>query len=325
MDLPLLRHLQFIKKLEDDPANEFKTGRIDLKSFTPRFSRVIVVDQRVDQTRFKHSIGDLKFGDLPPGSLYNVKPSKMRFIFHSLSWALKFISYTSQMESMLQGWTVILREGLYINGLGSQDENLFAMFAKGQPVEIVGLNEVRLLLLHDLACTFYLNRVNLIMRNVRVYDFRANSSFFNSVLPVWDTECQLFDVKMYVPRSMGPVVTGEGCALKMLRCTVNGVGFGAHEGGIIRAENCLFTSSANFPGIQIAKRGEFHALHVRFQRRAQISVTFKGTCFLKACHFAANLDADSDTDSESQPPLFVRSEGSLDCRRSTFHSDSKPL
>ena len=53
MDLSLLRTLQLMKKLEDDPANEFRTGIIDLETFTPKYSRVIVVDQRVDESLLK--------------------------------------------------------------------------------------------------------------------------------------------------------------------------------------------------------------------------------------------------------------------------------
>ena len=68
MDLPLLRMLQFMKGIEDDTSNEFETGRIDLETFTPKYQRVIVVDQRVDESFLTIPMpqGPGKYGPLPP-------------------------------------------------------------------------------------------------------------------------------------------------------------------------------------------------------------------------------------------------------------------
>ena len=125
MDVPLLRILQFMKRLEDNPSNEFETGRIDLETFTPKYSRVVVVDQRVDESLLTLPMpkGPGNYGFLPPGLLPNIGK---HFIFNSLSLALELLSYFSfqsddhvnyffGLESEEPGWTVILKEGLYIN------------------------------------------------------------------------------------------------------------------------------------------------------------------------------------------------------------------
>ena len=316
MDLPLLRQLQLMKSVEDDPSNEFGTEKIDLKTFTPKYSQVIIVDQRVDKSQLKHSVDQWDFGDIPPGVLFNVEPSKTRFIFNSLSMALEYISHASQISSELQGWTVILKEGLYINGLGSQTPNVFANCRQGQPMEIVGLKEVRLLFTHDLETIFNIGMVNIIIRNIRIYDCRPNPAPDHKVFEVNRTKCQLIDVKIHAPKASGVSAFGVGSVTKIVHCTLKTGSLQVQDGSIIRAENCRISAS-HFPGIPVAMKSIFHAINVQFTERTQIDLTFKGNCILDACKFETQEKSFLYTNNRISA-LYVRSEGNLDCRGSTF-------
>ena len=157
-------------------------------------------------------------------------------IFNSLSLPLEHIALT---VVELQGWTVILKEGLYINGLGYQVPNFFAECPRGQPIEIVGLNEVRLLLTHNFAGLFNLRFINLTVRNIRIYDCRPIPNWDDAVLTA---KCQLIDVKIYAPRVVSLKALQDGSIIEMNRCTVKSIGFSAQHGGVIRAKNCLLSA-----------------------------------------------------------------------------------
>ena len=60
MDLPLMQTLFSMKRLEEDP--DFQTHQIDLATFVPAYTGVIVVDQKlVDDVDLKLKIGSLCF------------------------------------------------------------------------------------------------------------------------------------------------------------------------------------------------------------------------------------------------------------------------
>ena len=46
MDVPLLRTLQSIKRIEDDPSMRFQTEKIDLATIIPKYENIVVVDQQ---------------------------------------------------------------------------------------------------------------------------------------------------------------------------------------------------------------------------------------------------------------------------------------
>ena len=312
MDLPLLRTLQMMKRLEDDPSNEFETDRIDLGTFTPKYGNVIVVDQRVDESQLTLQIGKWRIGTIPLGTLRNVKPPGQgaAAVVKSLSVALEVITCSTRLESELQGYTIILKEGLYINGLGSESTNILSTFLPGQPLEIVGLNEVRLLLMDDLAGTFVLDRVNLIMRNIRVYDCRVNPSFVFALFQVVETKCELIDTKIYAPLTFGMTATHEGSVIKLLRCTVITKAMGPCKGGLLRAENCRISASHD-GGLVAGGNATFDAANVRFYGKTAINVIYKSKCILDACTF-------DNEEKVRLPSVTVKSEGSLVCRRTSF-------
>ena len=327
MDLPLLRTLQFMKKIEDDPSNEFGTEKIELETFTPKYSRVIVVDQRADESLLTHSWPEGKYGTLPPGVLHHVDPSPLHFIFNSLSLALKFSSCAARLElkleqraglnSELQGWTVILKDGLYINGLGSHNQKTVSMIPKGQSLELVGLSEVRLLLMHDLAGLLNLSNVNLTMRNIRIYDFRPNPLYVLSLFMAIKTQCQLTDVKIYAPKVLAISGLGEGTIIEMQRCTVKSLSWCIREGAILRAVHCLMRTT-EIRGMLVSVKSKYYASSVRFHESAGIVIEYKSSCVLDLCTFEFNEKLFPLGPNEYKAALRVLSDAIMDCTNSSF-------
>ena len=50
MNSSLLRMLQSMKRIEDDPARHFQTKTIDLVTFVPKYPNVILVDQSIESS-----------------------------------------------------------------------------------------------------------------------------------------------------------------------------------------------------------------------------------------------------------------------------------
>ena len=119
MDLPLLRMLQSMKRIEDDPARHFQTKTIDLATFVPKYPNLILVDQSVDSARFPKNF-PFTMSPLPVGGVI-----KCVFVTNSFSKALsmpiKFgngythdpgVPQPEMMKELLKGFTIVLKEGL---------------------------------------------------------------------------------------------------------------------------------------------------------------------------------------------------------------------
>ena len=91
MDEPLLRILQSIKRIEDDPSMQFQTGKIDLASFIPKYHKVFVVDQRCDpnELTIPTATGSGYYAKLSPGILSpEIQPSESHYVTNKLTVAL---------------------------------------------------------------------------------------------------------------------------------------------------------------------------------------------------------------------------------------------
>ena len=98
MDLPLLRVLQAMKRVEDDPSNEFQTKIIDLASFTPTYPNIFLVDQSAES------------------QLLQVVPVRRRAALpkltaRTISHAFSVIADLASRGKGKEGWTIILKEG----------------------------------------------------------------------------------------------------------------------------------------------------------------------------------------------------------------------
>ena len=160
MDLPLLRVLQAMKRVEDDPSNEFQTKIIDLASFTPTYPNIFIVDQSAeskDSSQLLHVVPVRRRAALP------------KLTARTISHAFSVIADLASRGKGKEGWTIILKEGLYINPKFVKRSNI-------PRYEVVGLKDVRLLYLGDASNHIHLDAVDVTLNNLRLYYLGQNKS-----------------------------------------------------------------------------------------------------------------------------------------------------
>ena len=146
LDLPLLRHLQAIKKIEDDPTLEFIVGEFD-KITTMYDNKILVNQSLVDRVDLPLCLADMsiwfrqRVGD----------PSRVIFETNSLTRAL-YIAFC--WSNARFGWSILLAEGLYIDPVIFK-WNLPSIPGNFNPslgeLEIIGDCSVRILLTDSMA------------------------------------------------------------------------------------------------------------------------------------------------------------------------------
>jgi len=322
MDLPLLRILQSMKRMEDDPTRDFMTEEIDLSKFIPKYRRIFVVDQRVDPSQLTTVFPGGSFGVLPLGILSpDVPPSWMHLVTNALTVALKFISSTTHIKPDQRGWTIILKEGLYINPLGPMNPSYLLSFLRGESMEIVGLKDVRFLLTDDFTSTFDLRFVNLTLRNVRIYDRRENPSILHAIVHVFETECQLTGVRIHAPKASAVNSMAKGSDLEMKGCAMESkFGIACTDSGVIRAANCTLIGSVPERGVLCHLSAAFIATNMTFRGTVCVDVAYGSRCILDGCRFETKQASMLGV---FAPPCYrqalrVHNEAELDCRRTSF-------
>ena len=150
-----MRHLQSMKQIEDDAANRFQTETLDLRNFTPQYPNVIVVDQRAPEDGTE-PVRRVKHGKPQVLPHIHKMPHKRLFVSHSLSKAMGHVvveesGFIHSGSIAGEGWTLLLKEGLYVDPWLSLSLVEFELNPDCQ-VEIVGLNDVRILTLNDEKC-----------------------------------------------------------------------------------------------------------------------------------------------------------------------------
>lgn len=321
MDESLLRILQSIKRIEDDPAMQFETKTIDLATFIPKYENVVVVDQQWEpsESAIQLASGTGSFAKLASGILSpEIQPSESRFVTNRLSVALEVVLSQCILNSS-SGWTIILKEGLFIHPFDEfilRRVHLSEMgtdtdFFPTMMMEIIGLQDVRILLTNNTAMTFISKQVNLMMRNIRIYDFREEPCLAFAMITV-KSDCRLEDVKIYAPQIRGVNTMQQGSQVYMKGCSLNATGVGVCHGDI-RAENCLIMGHCL---VYIIKGATFSADQVSFRGGSRISGEYNSKCVLDRCKFeAAKGDDSSDSNAYA---LQVRAGTDVDCKRTTF-------
>ena len=316
MDEPLLRMLQSIKRIEDDPSMRFQTETIDLATFIPKCERVVFVDQRFDLSQ--HSMVAKGVALLPPGIISpGIRSRRRHFIANELTWASDFAFCAYFQGKVSSGWTIILKDGLFINpfdAFGSIDDLVDETDSLPPlTMEIVGLQDVRILIDHDLENFLFLEHVNLSMRNVRIYDYRPNPSIRHPIIAV-KTDCHLEGVMIHAPKvpitlcgEPGPRMFMKGCSVSIWAMLVTS--------GNLRAENCLIIDRRKS---EVTKGGSFFADHVCF-RGYGIQGSINSKCVLQGCEFNAVGD------SENEPALDISTSSEVDCSGSTFSGYKCPV
>ena len=314
MDVHLLRTLQSIKQIEDDPSLQFQTNKIDLDSFIPKYQNVVLVDQQWHQSQLMTRMVGTEISLLPPGILSPEIPSTgKRLITNKLTVALEFV-FGSYLGKVTSEWTVILKDGLFINPLNSiRPFDAFASHKKSDflahphlLMEIVGLQDVRILLDHDHSGFFASENINLTMRNMRIYDYRPNPC---KAVPVLggSPECYLEDVKIHAPQVPGVICRGPGSRVFLKGCSLNILRLEVFQ-GVFHAENCLITGHHES---RFLKGTSLFADHVSF-RGYGIIVQFTSSCVLEGCKF------DAIGLSVNKPAVDVCTNSKVDCRGTTF-------
>ena len=114
MDLPLLRKLQVMRRIEDDPSRRFQTKTFELASLTPMYRNVIIIDQNADESLFKRPCPFIvsrsrSTDDSTQGPVHlQVVAKKIK----DVGIIMQF--YSKLLIRFMSGWSVILKEGLYI-------------------------------------------------------------------------------------------------------------------------------------------------------------------------------------------------------------------
>ena len=123
LKLKLLKKLQVMKRVEDESSRHYRTKSIDLASFVPMYSNVIIVDQKIDAWKvdkmFIHGecicipAGPRSTAAGPNGEIQH------EFTTNTLTSAMiSVIAWSRKLRKRGQykpGWTIIMKEGLYIN------------------------------------------------------------------------------------------------------------------------------------------------------------------------------------------------------------------
>ena len=319
MDETLLRTLQSIKRIEDDPALQFQTEKIDLATFFPKYPNVVVVDQRVDQSQLPLSSTCGDFGILPSGILSpNVVP-KLAFITNRLTVALE-LAFCRTLSNPKFEVTIILKEGLYIDALRRLD-NYHGMITEGKwpcrptvAMEIVGLNDVRFLFDDDSATTFELEFVNLILRNVHVYDYRVDPPLIDSMFHVLGTS-YLIGVKLYSPKVAAIEARDQDAKIFLKGCSVITEVFLARYGATVNASDCLLMVRER---LECSRESTFIGFNLVFRHDSRLSVTVKSRCVLDRCKFEASNSKQSNSLAFTDTALVAQNESVVECRRTQF-------
>ena len=191
MDLTLLRRLQSIKDMEENPP--FKYEDIDMSTFKAMYPDVIIVDQSladgtdlpeevflpnpcmdkmlhriVEERDFQVTHGALGDSSTATTKRVNAPSSLAKLELHTNTFT-RALSLFQVMSAAKAHWTIILKEGLYINPRfkispfeGRKDASL----------EIVGMNGARILLYDNVVGRLKLHGVKVTMRNVSLHDRR---------------------------------------------------------------------------------------------------------------------------------------------------------
>ena len=309
MDLPLLRKLQAMKRIEDDPSRRFQTKTLELASLIPMYRNVIIVDQNLDRSQFSRPF-PFKVSRSSSTADSAHGPVELQLVAKSIETvgsAMKFYTELNPAKYM-SGWSIILKEGLYIDPwLNYKDD--------APPTEFVGLKDVRLLFLSrgdkdpalEISTMFTL-------KNVRMYDFR---DFRDAIQVTTGARATLDDVKVHAPfsRALG---LKESTFAHLKNCTISGCRSAiAMQDSDLSIEDS-FVSDLHDTGFYLHS-SNLTAINSQFFNFNLFLVTFKSRCVVKRCRFEADFASPPIAGKELHAHAFQLSyEGEITCEGSFF-------
>ena len=83
MDLPLLRALQAMKHVEDDPSRNFQTKTMDLETFTPAYPHAFIIDQCTEKDEAREALAKYELALINGRLCRDVLSDCWYFLLHS--------------------------------------------------------------------------------------------------------------------------------------------------------------------------------------------------------------------------------------------------
>ena len=207
----------------------------------------------------------------------------------------------------LTSWSIVLTEGMYIDC-----QFCLNRWIPADAIEIVGLNDVRLVSTATHGCTINVGAVNLTLRNFRLYTYMEHPSAGITGLNI-----TLSNVKLNSP--FGYALRIEEGSLLMKDCAVSGSKHGIFSGGArVRMEDCYVSDVHE--GIHF-HYSSFTAVKSRFLNVDKMTVTENSRCLIERCRFersrAETCEFGHTHDYDSL--FLINNESELLCEGSLFH------
>ena len=207
----------------------------------------------------------------------------------------------------LTSWSIVLTEGMYIDC-----QFCLNRWIPADAIEIVGLNDVRLVSTATHGCTINVGAVNLTLRNFRLYTYMEHPSAGITGLNI-----TLSNVKLNSP--FGYALRIEEGSLLMKDCAVSGSEHGvAARGARVRMEDCYVSDVHE--GIHF-HYSSFTAVKSRFLNVDKMTVTENSRCLIERCRFersrAETCEFGHTHDYDSL--FLINNESELLCEGSLFH------
>ena len=305
MELHLLQTLRKIKRVEDDQTLNYQPKTIDVNNFVPKYSNVIIVDQSMDDSTHI----DLRRPTNSDNTLIQTQLRTNR-IDRALAHAMNY----SRSPLFNDGWSIFLKEGLYIIG----QYHFRRICCMKLNLEIVGLHEVRILCQEDIQdyvpLIFSTQSNRLTLNNIKIYDMRTRKSTPGATAGSRDdSRVTLANVFIHAPSAVA-LDTRDGSSAHIENCTFTACwcGIYATEKSIIHMEQSCVSNMINH-GVKVLKDSVFNVSESRFFCAGEIFVNHSQGV-LTECR-VENNQSDADT---KATPVMVMNEGRITCEKTMF-------
>ena len=321
--------LQAMKRIEEDPAcSSFKTEIIDMATFVPMYPNVMIIDQnesRVTEDEPFVLAEKRCTAPLPNGDI------KIELVAKTIIHGLAHIMSTPHLQMLEGGWTIVLKEGLYIDPfLG------FLSSPTASKFQVVGMKDVRILcasLSHgSWSRITAAGSVQLSVSNVRIYDFRKwNDSC--TIAATGQSRLALTNVAIHTPNNVALYAFEQRSHVSLVDCMIHHccMGLKVEKNAEVRMRNCSL-SEIGFMGSYLGTNAKLTATNTKFLNHFRFEVQHQSQGFFQRCPFvrvSENLIrgslrdfgvANGDSLGEA---LRASCAGKLACEGSSFHGFRK--
>ena len=311
-NVSLLKMLQSMKRIEDDPSKRFQTNDIDLSTVTPKYPNVVIVDQNSE--RFKAvGVADARKLGLPPF---------VRYIGNTFSDVLTQVTQFQILFPEAGGWTIILKEGLYIDpflttfAIDQRTREKSLVYPK---IEVIGLKDTRLLFTTKRTAAKFKLCGDVSIQNIRIYDFEGKPAKENSSLLILyqGAKIRLTNVKIFAPG--GSILCSHPASTVFIHdCSFidayRGFNSASAIGGRFILDDSLFSEVTIVAGFS-SSRVSAKIQNCDFHNSGSISVVDGSRCNINSCRFWR----DESNAVSYTTALFCFTGGTIDCIKSSFH------